>query len=96
VLYTGTPQLISEELSFMFSKLKIVRVMSKYLQDRTNMTGLLVKITNQARPCEQMIGRCRDYLNESGDIWGQDPAAFIAKVEECLQLNHQCQDCTGT
>lgn len=85
VLYTGTPQLISEELSFMFSKLKIVRVMSKYLQDRTNMTGLLVKITNQ------MIGRCRDYLNESGDIWGQDPAAFIAKVEECLQLNHQCQ-----
>lgn len=86
ILGSGTPQLIAEELSFMFSKLKIVRVMSKYLQNRHNMTGLLVKITNQ------MIARCRDFLTDGGDIWAQDPAAFLAKIEECVQLNTHCQE----
>jgi len=59
VLYDGTPKKISEELLTIFSKVKIQRYMSKYLQRDECMTGLLVKMVNQ------MIIRCKEYLKNN-------------------------------
>ena len=63
----------------------MVRVMSKYLQNRSNMTGLLVKITNQ------MIIECRKYIEGGSQLWKQDPRVLLEKFKECMNLNLQCQ-----
>jgi len=58
-LYDGTPEKISEELLAIFSKVKMMRYLSKYLQKDECVTGLLVKIINQ------MIIRCKVYINSN-------------------------------
>ena len=56
VLYNGTPERISQELLTIFSKVKMMRYMSKYLQRDECMTGLLVKIVTQ------IVMRCKAYI----------------------------------
>jgi len=84
VLYNGTPNKISEELLTIFSKVKIQRYMSKYLQRDECMTGLLVKIVNQ------IIIRCKQYLKNK-DLVDEGPAAEAGGEEEedakSLQMN---------
>jgi dynein heavy chain len=59
-LVNGTPGRISQDLLAIFAKTKMMRYMSKYLQDDECMTGLLVKVVNQ------IIARCKIYIAKRG------------------------------
>jgi hypothetical protein len=84
-IFSGTPQAIAEALPNLLSKVKMVRLMSKYLQNTKNMTGILVKITNR------LITECKRYICRDGSLWKQESTALIAKFRACMQLNHEYQ-----
>jgi dynein heavy chain len=83
------PAAVVDSLPALLNALKMIHTIARYFGTTDRMTKLFMKITNQMITCCKLsiVGKA-----SSDMIWGMEPAALLAKIELCLQLNEEYQD----
>ncbi|KAJ1621951.1 hypothetical protein T492DRAFT_1149371 [Pavlovales sp. CCMP2436] len=80
-LYDGTPAEMGELLPGLFSAVRALQSVSRFYSGSERASALLGKCANQ------MLARCRAYVEGPDGLWAQTPSAVLAKLRECLALN---------
>ncbi|KAL7886714.1 hypothetical protein AOLI_G00044350 [Acnodon oligacanthus] len=88
VLGKCTPISMLEHIPSLLNSIRLIQNVSRYYNSSEHMTSLFVKVTNQ------MVTTCKLYLCQGvTKIWDLDRKELLKRVQECLQLNQEYQQC---
>ena len=79
-LYSASPPEVIESLSGLLNNLRMMHAIARYYATPERMTMLFSKIT------EQMIVNCRAWVNSGGNLWEQETADLLNRLQTCHQL----------
>ncbi|XP_036448538.1 LOW QUALITY PROTEIN: dynein heavy chain 5, axonemal [Colossoma macropomum] len=88
VLGKCTPTSMLEHIPSLLNSIRLIQNVSRYYNSSEHMTSLFVKVTNQ------MVTTCKLYLCQGvTKIWDLDRKELLKRIQECLQLNQEYQQC---
>lgn len=85
VLYTGTPGEMADAVPGIIGQVKLLHAVTRHYASSERTTALFSLCTNQ------MVNRCRDYVESPVDLWSQSPTKVQAKLRECVALHQTYQ-----
>eukprot|EP00111_Clytia_hemisphaerica_P005698 TCONS_00016530-protein len=88
-LYQSNPIKMITAIPKLISAIQMIHSTSQYYNTSQRMTSLFIKVTNQ------MVTACKDYItdNQLNRIWDQPRKPLIEKLENCVKLNQEYQNC---
>uniref|UniRef100_A0A8C1UX09 Dynein, axonemal, heavy chain 5 like n=1 Tax=Cyprinus carpio TaxID=7962 RepID=A0A8C1UX09_CYPCA len=88
LLEKSTPNTMLNQIPKLMNSIHMIQRVSQYYNTSEHMTSLFVKVTNQ------MVTTSKAYLCQGVmKIWDLDRKELLQRMEECIQLNQEYQQC---